>query len=140
MAHYRNISANAVFFNAQSGGAGPKCGCGSWKNHWKKYAGASANFQCLNKRCKKRQNRDWKKRKIIISSFDGSHIVLRRSSPHQYIVPLCDTCNRSRHKLGMRAIRSVKAVLASKGELCGESRDKKLRRKFKRQMKKISPP
>ena len=136
----KKLTTSTTFYNAESGGQPPTCGCGSWKKHWLRYAGGHSNFQCLNAKCKSRCHKDPKKRKIIITDFDGSHIVFQSNSPDQYVVPLCQTCNRSRDKSFMKPNRKCIAVLENKGDKCGPDRAAKLNRFAARMLKRIAPP
>ncbi|MDP5216311.1 hypothetical protein Q5Y75_03695 [Ruegeria sp. 2205SS24-7] len=77
----------------------PRCGCGSWLNHWKIYSGAglAAQVNCSYMGCSKKAE-------------DGAHVVFvkveRKSATELYkpkqldgtvfIIPLCGTHNRSR--------------------------------------------
>ena len=61
----------------------PKCvNCGSWKNHWQKFAKNKWPVLCCNSNC---QN----------SATVGGHVVFAdNKNGRKYIVPLCDECNK----------------------------------------------
>jgi len=101
------------FFNGASpgwknkGGTGDRsCPCGSWKVHWLIYSDAEAwPTQCANKACDKPPT-------LGGHVYNGGSLLSRE----EYIVPLCDSCNKLTSTFTIRA--GTYCASANKSETC----------------------
>ncbi len=79
------------------------CKCGSWINHWEKYSGKKAAM-CSEHTC------------IQTKNIVGAHVQKTTSDMSWYIIPLCDSHNKTKGELEISA--SVTFISANKSETC----------------------
>jgi len=70
-----------------NGTAGNKCKCGTWLQHWEKFAGRSLPTFCAEKNCSK-------------TDLVGAHVQKDSAIDRSwYIVPLCSGHNRTANEI-----------------------------------------
>lgn len=80
------------------------CKCGSWLEHWKKFANRTPTY-CSEKSC-------------LGKDLVGAHVQKDTSDMSWYIVPLCQTHNKSKDTLD---VGETTLVSANKKETCEKS-------------------
>ena len=87
-----------------NGTSARNCRCGSWKNHWLNYSGTSL----------------WPRTCSVAGCYNqailGAHIFNPSISNKIYIVPMCDSCNKTRYALTLKG--GIKLALSNKQETC----------------------
>lgn len=91
-----------------NGTSGRTCACGSWLNHWRRYAYRS---RILRPRCAEWQCPEW--------ATVGAHVQrVNYFDGRWYIVPLCNEHNQQ--KAGTMEVGSTPLISANINETCGQ--------------------
>ena len=88
----------------KKGTADRTCACGSWKQHWINFSGKEWPSKCSVQGCNN-------------SATLGGHIFNSDSSLEEYIVPMCDSCNKRTEEF---SLKSVTCVSANQSKTCGK--------------------
>jgi len=83
-----------------------KCGCGSWTDHWKRFAKEDFPNECANMLCNGESD-----------TMDGAHIFHSGANDRsEWIAPLCRSCNLSGDEKTLRV--GTILVSANKAKTC----------------------
>ena len=96
------IYSSKILWKNKKGTSERSCKCGSWKKHWENFSGIPFPIFCSVKDC----NND---------ATLGAHII-GLDSKKEYIVPVCDSCNKSKNLFVL--IPNAILVSANKSETC----------------------
>lgn len=88
----------------KSGTGERKCRCGSWKDHWCNFSGEDWPKICSVHGCTNKPTL-------------GAHIY-NSSDKSEYIVPMCDSCNKNSDDFFLR--KDVKLVSANTSKTCNK--------------------
>ena len=88
----------------KKGTADRRCKCGSWKKHWEKFSEQPWPDECSVEGC-------------TSAPELGGHVI-NPSVSGEWIVPLCDACNKREGVFSLK--RGVVLIKANRSETCGE--------------------
>lgn len=86
----------------KNGTSNRTCNCGSWKNHWINNSGKKWPAECSILGCNHKATL-------------GAHII-NNNVPGEYIVPACDSCNKSSTEFDLKG--GIKLVSANRQKTC----------------------
>ena len=86
----------------KKGTGGRSCKCGSWKNHWLNFSKKSWPATCSVADCNN-------------SATLGAHIF-NSNVPDEYIVPICDRCNKLGSEFNLKG--GITLVPANRTKTC----------------------